>query len=137
METFRFLARFNHWVNERLYSVVAEVPEAEYKRQAGAFFGSIHQTLNHVLVIDRVQLSRFNTDGPGDATSAWHVMNDSFAGLRAMREPMDMRIIETVDSLEDSILHKTYSFTTLAAGRHLTMIGRHMLLAMFNHQTHH
>src|SRR4051812_22364452 len=112
METFRFLARFNQWANGRLYSVIAELPEADYKRAMGAFFGSIHQTLNHILVIDRVQLSRFSDDGPGDATSAWHIVESDFVGLRERREAMDLHIIEIVDKLEDSILDEKYTFTT-------------------------
>jgi uncharacterized damage-inducible protein DinB len=76
-------------------------------------------------------------DGPGDATSARHVIEDSLASLRKAREVMDLRIIEVIDGIEASLLSKTYSFTTLADGRHITMVGRHMLLAMFNHQTHH
>ena len=137
METFQFLARFNQWVNGRLYPVVAEMPEEEYRRELGAFFGSIHQTLNHLLILDRLWTSRFTGANVDDIESVRDVVHDDFASLRRARDAMDLHIIETVDGLRDANFTQSYTFTIRASGREATMVGRHMLLAMFNHQTHH
>ena len=59
VEYCQLLARYNHWMNERLYAVVSEFSAEERSRDRGAFFGSMHRTLNHILWGDRVWLARF------------------------------------------------------------------------------
>ncbi|MBS0508263.1 MAG: DinB family protein [Proteobacteria bacterium] len=49
-EHFTTLARYNAWACARLLAVVAGLPEADYRRELGLFFHSIHGTLNHLLV---------------------------------------------------------------------------------------
>src|SRR5579883_960450 len=60
---FEMLAAYNSWVNERLYEAAARIPDAEYRRDRGAFFGSLHGTLNHLLVGDRIWMHRFTGEG--------------------------------------------------------------------------
>ncbi|HQS31797.1 DinB family protein [Polaromonas sp.] len=40
------MARYNRWLNERLYDACETLTDADRKRDRGAFFGSIHQTLH-------------------------------------------------------------------------------------------
>jgi uncharacterized damage-inducible protein DinB len=47
---FATLARYHGWATRRLYEHVDALPEAEYRRDAGLFFRSVHGTLNHLLV---------------------------------------------------------------------------------------
>ena len=137
MQDFRFLSMFNQWVNGRLYPVVEQLTEEEYKRDMGAFFGSIHGTLNHLLIIDRIQISRFTGDDTDDIKTARDILHDSFAGLRQARDAFDRHIIDSVAALDASALDQRFVFRTKAGNRDVEMIGRHILLAMFNHQTHH
>ena len=53
------MARYNRWMNERLYALLSEIEDAQRKRDRGAFFGSMHGTLNHLLWGDRMWLGRF------------------------------------------------------------------------------
>src|SRR5260370_23283185 len=55
----QLMARYNRWMNERLYGLCAAMADGERKRDRGAFFGSIHGTLNHLLWGDRMWLGRF------------------------------------------------------------------------------
>jgi uncharacterized damage-inducible protein DinB len=55
----RQLARYNTWMNRKIYASCATLSDEERKRDLRAFFGSIHGTLNHLLLTDRVQLGRF------------------------------------------------------------------------------
>lgn len=64
----RVMARYNRWMNDKLYAVVATLTDAERKRDRGAFFGSIHRTLNHLLLADRVWLARFTGKAPTDGS---------------------------------------------------------------------
>ena len=58
-EAASLLARYNRWMNARVYAAAALLSDEERKRDRGAFFGSIHRTLHHILVGDRVWLGRF------------------------------------------------------------------------------
>lgn len=55
----RALARYNRFMNDKLYGLAATLSDEERKRDVGAFFGSIHGTFNHILLADRVWLARF------------------------------------------------------------------------------
>ena len=44
------MARYNRWMNERLYSVAGTLTEQQLREERGLFFGSIYGTLNHLLV---------------------------------------------------------------------------------------
>jgi uncharacterized damage-inducible protein DinB len=49
-EHLQTLARYNLWATRRLQAHVDALPEADYRRDLGLFFHSIHGTLNHLLV---------------------------------------------------------------------------------------
>ena len=52
----RAMAAYNRWANRRLYDAASALPDEEYRRPAGVYFGSLHGTLNHLLVVDRLWL---------------------------------------------------------------------------------
>jgi uncharacterized damage-inducible protein DinB len=56
---FALLARYHGWATRRLYEHVDALPEADYRRDAGLFFRSVHGTLNHLLVADGAWFARF------------------------------------------------------------------------------
>src|SRR5438094_8747613 len=53
------MARYKRLMNERLYAVAGKLSDEERKRDLGAFFRSVHGTLNHLLLADRAWLGRF------------------------------------------------------------------------------
>ena len=62
---FLIQSRYNQWMNHKLYTVCEQVPDEERKQDMGAFFHSIHGTLNHLLLGDRLWMGRFTgTDFP-------------------------------------------------------------------------
>src|SRR4029434_3118727 len=94
----RTMARYNRWMNERLYECCARIPDAERKRDMGAFFKSIHGTLNHLLLADRIWLGRF-TGVPFAVTGLDQELYADFAELRRERECTDREIVSWVASL--------------------------------------
>ncbi len=60
---FPMLAAYNAWANRRLYDAAAALPDADYRADRGAFFKSVHGTLNHLLVADRIWMRRFTGEG--------------------------------------------------------------------------
>jgi len=47
-------ARYHVWATHRLLEAVSRVPDADYQRDVGLFFKSIHGTLNHMLVAEHL-----------------------------------------------------------------------------------
>ena len=60
---YQMFAGYNAWSNERLYAAAATLTEADYRADRGAFFKSLHGTLNHLLVGDRIWMARFTAQG--------------------------------------------------------------------------
>ena len=58
----QLMARYNRWQNENLYGAADRLSDAERRRERGAFFGSIHKTLSHLLWADNIQMSRFSSE---------------------------------------------------------------------------
>jgi uncharacterized damage-inducible protein DinB len=46
VDNYRFLARYNQWFNARLLEACEQLSDDQRKQDRGAFFGSIHRTLN-------------------------------------------------------------------------------------------
>src|ERR1700693_5771294 len=91
-------AGYNAWCNERLYDAAAALSDADYRADRGAFFKSVHGTLNHLLVGDRIWMRRFT--GTGDAPDRLDaILHEDFAGLRVARRVEDDRICRYVDGL--------------------------------------
>ncbi len=59
IEQTRLFAAYNTWMNDKLYDACATLSDEDRKRDRGAFFHSIHGTLNHLLLADSVWMGRF------------------------------------------------------------------------------
>src|SRR5215470_698666 len=100
---FEMLAAYNAWVNERLFAAAARIGDADYRADRGAFFGSLHGTLNHLLLGDRIWMHRFT--GEGDEPKELDaILHEGFAELRAARRAEDARIVDYVAGVSEQRL---------------------------------
>jgi uncharacterized damage-inducible protein DinB len=60
---YQMFAGYNAWCNARLYAAAAKLSDVDYRADRGAFFKSLHGTLNHLLVGDRIWMQRFTGAG--------------------------------------------------------------------------
>lgn len=135
-ETYRDLAGYNAWSNARLYDAAAALPEADYRADLGAFFGSLHRTLNHVLVGDTIWMARLAGDAsPPPALDA--VLHEDRADLRAARDAMDARIAAFVEGLDEAALAARFTYRTISNPAEISQPLGPVLDHVFNHQTHH
>ena len=132
----RTLSRYNRWMNERLYEVCAGIDDAERKRDAGAFFKSIHGTLNHLLVADRVWMGRF-VGPPWVPVSLAQELHADFDELRTARAAMDARIDEWAATLGAEELHGTLHYHSIVNPQPRSCPMDLAVAHFFNHQTHH
>jgi len=132
---FRQLAQYNAWANWRVYEACAQLSDSERKAARPCFFGSIHRTLNHILVGDRVWLSRL-TAGKRDIVSLDKELYSDFAELRAARIREDERLIGVLDRYDEAEMAGFLSYKSMdGAAQRVPMVQ--VLGHIFNHQTHH
>ncbi len=132
---FRMLARYNRLANDRLYEACARLSEVELKRARPAFFGSIHGTLNHILLGDRIWLTRFE-GGEAPSTNLGAILYEAFAELGAARVAGDGRIEAFAAGLTPGFLAGTIRYVD-NEGRAFDDPVAMLLAHLFNHQTHH
>ena len=132
----RTLAAYNRWMNERLYALCAGLPDEERKRDRGAFFRSIHGTLNHLLLGDRIWLGRFRGE-PFAVASLDQELYADFAELRAERAHTDREIDAWAASLAPADFEGTLHFASFVNPAPRSLPFWVAATHFFNHQAHH
>jgi uncharacterized damage-inducible protein DinB len=132
---FEMMARYNAWANARLYRMAAALPDELYRKDVGAYFKSLHGTLNHLLTADRIWMCRLT--GVGEHPKKLNaILFDDFASLHAARVAEDSRIVDFVQGLAEAAFEGQWSFRMLN-GTPQSMRRCDVLAHLFNHQTHH
>jgi len=133
---FQRLSQYNYWMNEKIYLVCESMPDAVRRQDKGAFFNSIHGTLNHILLADKLWLSRFQ-NYTFEIESLRQELIAEFNLLWQERQKTDREIQNYIDSLTEEKLAEYLTFTSRSQQRKFTFPLSHLLLHFFNHQTHH
>ena len=136
LEYARTMGTYNRWVNERLYACCAELTDAQRKRDVGAFFKSIHGTLNHLLLADRMWFSRF-TGGNFHIKSLADELYSDFAELTRERATTDAAIEHWTHGLSETDLGGELHYIGITKPVPRRYPFGFALTHMFNHQTHH
>ena len=128
-------ARYNRLANETLYEVCAKLSDEERRRDLGAFFKSVHGTLNHLVLGDRIWMTRFEGKSH-PSTDLGAILYDDFDELRAARAEMDARIERFFGEAPADFGERTVRYINNSGfdtEDPLSVILPHF----FNHQTHH
>lgn len=132
----RQFARYNQWANARLSDACAGLEETAYKAPRAAFFGSIHATLNHILVNDRIWTARL--EGRNCAIKALdEELYGTLETLRAAQAADDGALIGLIDGLDDDAITRLVRYTTIDEFTDHADPLWLLLVNLFNHQTHH
>ena len=132
----RTMAQYNRWMNERLYELSSRLSDEERKRDVGAFFKSIHGTLNHILLGAKIWLGRFLGEPFAFDSLAQELYSD-FAALRAERSRTDAKIIEWAGTLTTADFAGELSYTSVVNPKPRRYPFWFAVAHFFNHQTHH
>lgn len=136
LEVFQGLARYNRWANHVVYDLTARLPVGEYRKvRPAAFFGSIHKTLNHILLVDYLWFGRFS-GVPFLAHGLGQELYENFDDLRHAREAEDGRILGLMEKLSQAQLEADIHYDAVE-GPPGVIRGVDLLVTVFNHQTHH
>ena len=130
------MASYNRWMNDKLYAACAELNDEERKLDRQAFFKSIHGTLNHILLADRVWFGRF-IGKPFQVRSLDQELYADFADLRAERGSTDQDIEGWAQGLTDEQLAGKLHWTSIVFPKPQVHDLWVCVAHFFNHQTHH
>ncbi len=132
----QLMAAYNQWMNEKIYAACTEISDEDRKKDRGAFFKSIHGTLNHLLWADRIWMGRFT----GIQYPVWQQRDElygDFHDLRNERRMMDKEILQWADSVTDEWLQEILTFRSMTYQKLFHLPALIAVMQMFNHQTHH
>lgn len=146
-EQFRALARYNRWMNRRLYDTAKQLSDGDRKRDLGAYFGSLEGTLNHILLTDRLWMARLTGDEGSFASrdrfgelipfeGQAQILYPVFAELEQNRDRLDRQIEFWVDRLTVDEFETTLDYFNTTGTRRSHPLWQ-ILTQFFNHQTHH
>jgi len=134
-------------MNSRFYRVAQKLDAEELVQDRGAFFGSILETLNHLIVADTIWLQRM-AQHPSQfpslrIVSDWlkpgalnQILVSDLPGWLERRGKLDQIIKQFVSEITSADLESFLSYTT-TEGTLNRKPFKNILLHFFNHQTHH
>lgn len=132
---FRKMAHNNAWANWRLLSACLRLDEEAFKATRTSFFPSLHETLNHNLMVDLYYIDALERGGLGRQVFERFRPFEAEALFQA-QSAADRRLIAVCDGLADASLDST---VTTDRGEHGPVEERidDLLAHLFQHQTHH
>jgi len=134
----RTMAAYNAEMNRRIFAAAARLSDAERRRPRGAFWGSIHGTLCHLMWGDRMWMSRF--DGwpkPTVSIKDSGGLVEDFAELHRLRTDADEKISEWAHRIDAVWLADDLVWFSQSAQKELRHPRAFLVTHFFNHQTHH
>jgi uncharacterized damage-inducible protein DinB len=131
------MALYSKWQNEKLFGICDGLSDEERNQDRGLYFGSIHRTLDHILMVDRV-LWDFTLSGePPRNWDANRKLHDDYPVLRQERIAFDAMVIDTIRARPKTWLDEIVSYHHPRLGRDRVHPRQFPLMQMFNHGTHH
>ncbi|MEM9030535.1 MAG: DinB family protein [Pseudomonadota bacterium] len=135
----RKMSQYSAWQNRSLYAAARTLSHDDRMVDRGAFFGSIHATLSHVLWGDQAWMRRFaQTPEPrGKTISEALTAYATWDQLERDRFDFDAVIADWAETLQADWLEGDLTWVSAAEGQELTRPKWVLVTHMFNHQTHH
>ena len=134
----RTMAAYNSEMNRRLYGAAERIPDAARRAQRGAFWGSLHGTLCHLLWGDRMWMARFDGwEKPAVVQKDSATLIEDFDALLKARVEADAKIEAWAGRVTDDWLAEEQVFFSSSAQRELRQPRSFLVAHLFNHQTHH
>lgn len=135
IEHYYLMAQYNQWMNQKLYQLCATIPDEERKKDRGAFFPSVHGTLDHILCGNKVWMGCLQQEP--FAGNINQRLYDDFEALKQEREEMDRQILEWTNQLSPDWLASNFEYQSNLYGKTKIIPTWILVTHFFNYQTHH
>ena len=134
----REMALYTKWQDENLYRQCDTLPDSERSRDRGLFFGSIHHTLDHILMVDGRLLS-YVVDGqpPTAPFEPDTIVHADYEALKQARFVFNDTLLSLIESHAEDWLDETLTLHAPHLGRSRTVPRQFYMMQIFNHGTHH
>lgn len=129
------MSSYHQWVYKTLFDALEAVDDEAYYAESGLFFGSIHGTLNHLLLAELVWFHRLH----GRTMEITGLDQELYTERQALQEALLEQAqawSELLASLPPEQLGATFSYTN-TRGEPLSGVRWKILTHIFNHGTHH
>jgi uncharacterized damage-inducible protein DinB len=131
------MARYNQWQNASLFAAASTLTDVQRREDRGAFFKSIHATLNHLLWGDRTWMSRFSDVARPEGAFPGTAAIEDWKRLAAERVELDAIILAWARSLAPADLKGDLVWRSGLLAREIQAPRWLAIAHFFNHQTHH
>lgn len=129
------MCEYSRWANAQLLEDCAALSDEELFRDLGVEYESVHGTLDHSLLVDRIWLARF-TGQTEVETRYSQRLTDSFSSLREQRFYTDEDLTKYTASLTEAALLKQLQYTMVRDPIEVAQPISSALLNLFHHQNH-
>lgn len=134
LQALRELYDYNSWARHQQLAVCEELSEEQLSRPLGSSFGSLLDTLKHLLGAEWVWMERF--DGREARSVPWYKETQSLASLRSRWVKVEADLSRFVAQLKPEALARPLTYVNFK-GETWTYPLWQTLLHLVNHGTYH
>ena len=138
-EYVQLMAAYTEWQNRSIYEAADSVSESERRLDRGAFFGSIHATLNHLLWGDQFWLHRLaGMPKPNRKDIVSSVsLHDDWEQLKTGRFDTDAAILDWARQVTEDSFRGELQWYSSVLKSEVSRPKWTLVVQLFNHGTHH
>jgi len=147
LEHIRLLARYNQWMNQKVYDAAGKLPPAQLAEDRGAFFGSLLNLLNHLVATDIIWGHRMGAHPAARTalapilqmerpTALNQVLHYDLPSLWETRQKLDQVLIDWTGALSLADLDYVLEYRNMKGVPQRKLYGS-LVLNLFSHHTHH
>ncbi|MEL6362321.1 MAG: DinB family protein [Pseudomonadota bacterium] len=130
------MATYTRWQNDNIYQCCEAIGPAERTRDRGMFFSTIHNTLDHICVVNLNILSFLEGNLP-ERNPSNNVMWPDWEELKSIRLEQERSLSAGARDWTKAWLAES-PFGLDPGGNNFPIVPRWvMVVQLFNHQTHH
>lgn len=129
------LADYHRWANARLIQRLEPLNDEAYRADQGLFFHSIHRSLNHILLVDRLWFARFHERNLDIESLGDELVTERSRLARELDRQAELWR-EFLEHRDDASLRATLHYRDMRGNPYaepLCLLVAHV----FNHGTHH
>ena len=135
LDTLREFYDYNYWARNRQLEACSKVREEEFVRPMGSSFGSLRDTLAHLLGAEWIWLERFNGRSPR-AFPSWLGELRTAGSIRERWDPVEQDMRKFLAELDSGALARPLNYVNLKGDKYTYLLGQ-ALFHLANHQTYH
>ncbi|MGH9706493.1 MAG: DinB family protein [Candidatus Acidiferrales bacterium] len=133
-EDFQILYDYNAWANHRTLDACAAMSAEQFTRDLGSSFGSVRDTLAHIVLVEHLWLERWH----GRSLAGFSPSTDfpDLAAVRARWTEIERDLLDYIASLKTEDVQRVMQYQTTTGTAQAQPLWQ-MLQHMVNHGSYH